>query len=792
MFSVEAFGQSSDKPIRAIKLDGMEAHKREESLVRIFQGAGFELAKPRSIPGGIGGRQVEFLSTKQGLIEVKTLDESHPIRKSVDLLFLARKEVVLRLGKKSGGQLHDWLEQILHNSKLYTDGDQHLCLVWGLEFEPEDIYRPPGIVPRPEEQEPVKFKIPTAPVFTGPTDPDDSKEEEKGDELAAIPTLMAFQNVSPRPWWPWLTLAATLCVIALLLLCLDGCNAGSRSHLHYSPVTGRMAVNPLPGFTPDTPNNMEPISEDDITDDPETSGRIAKGRVNTYPKRRDIDFPQYLRALQAAISDPEVTVTDYCMDTRRVQFDIGDGDYNAFAELLKLQMSEYDLLVWPERIFEISSGGVNVSSGDGWHLEAINAEGGWQLQTGNPSITVAVVDSGFDLNHPDLNQDTASNYNVPYRNRTVYANSGIIHGTHVAGLAIGEHSNAVGTAGVAHGCSWMPVQLSSSHEEEGLPSTHIVDGILYAMNHGADVINLSLGSTVQPDSFVDESGSYSLDHYFSVTRDEASFWNELYAIGEQTNTLFVIAAGNDAIPLELDPMHRSTLPIYVAATNQSGRLAADFSNFPSGTRMLEKPVVCVAAPGDGILSCQVGGDAIEMPGTSMACPQVAGAAGLVRSANPQLSNGDIRGLFASLHSTVSTAEMENWSLLSSLPPTMTGRWTMNAQKESPETLELKFMRNGTFRCTGCNDEYAKGNWQMTANELEVTFRNESEGVTSRLNGVWYNGQFEGELIMVLDDEHGSFRMNPMSNDWKYGEAGRIPFLDLEALLLKTEAIGLLI
>ena len=190
-----------------------------------------------------------------------------------------------------------------------------------------------------------------------------------------------------------------------------------------------------------------------------------------------------------------------------------------------------------------------------------------------------------------------------------------------------------------------------------------------------------------------------MDQYLDVTQDEAEFWNELYTIGEQTNTLFVVAAGNDALPLELDPMHRSALPIYVAASNKSGRLAEEFSNFPSGTRILSESVVCVAAPGEGVSSCEVGGDAIEMPGTSMACPQVAGAVGLVRSANPQLRNEDIRDLFAFLPSFVSSADMENWSLLSSLPPTMTGKWTMNAQKESPETVELKFMRNGTFRCT---------------------------------------------------------------------------------------------
>ena len=785
MFSLEAFGQSNEKPIRALKLDGMDAHKREESLVRIFRSAGFELAKPRSVPGGVGGRQIEFLSSRQGLSEVNALGESDPIRQAADRLFLEREATVLRLGKKNGVP-HGWLEQILRNSKLYTDGDQHLCLVWGLEFEPEDVYRP---IVRHGIGEEEKEKSGDEEGQRGSEGIGEEEQEVIVDpidemELGKQPATLEARQRSP--WWPWLTVAAILCVLAILLLCLDGCNGDSRSHLHYSPVTGRTAVNPLPGFTPDTPNNMEPISEGDIMDDPETGGRIAKGRVNTYPKRRNVDFPKYLRALQAAISDPEISVTDYCMETRRVQFDIGEGDYHAFAELLKLQMSEYDLLVWPERIFEISSGSVNASSRDGWHLEAINAEGGWQLQTGSPSITVAVVDSGFDLNHPDLDQDTTFNYHVPYRDRTVYANSGIIHGTHVAGLAIGEPTNAIGTAGVAHGCSWMPVQLSSSHEEEGLSSTHIVDGILYAMNHGADVINLSLGSSIQPDYFVDESGAYSLEHYFAVTRDEASFWNELYAIGEQTNTLFVIAAGNDAVPLELDPMHRSNLPIYVAATDRSGRLAEEFSNFPSGTRLLDAPVVCVAAPGDGILSCAVGGDAIEMPGTSMACPQVAGAAGLVRSANPQLRNEEIRSLFASLPSTVSTVDMENWFLLSTLPPPIAGRWTMDAEKESPERIELKFQEDGTFQCTQCNDEYARGNWRMNATAIEVIFRNGS-AVTCRLTGAWEQDQFEGELVMTIDNEQGLFRMKPVSNDWQFGGAGQFPFLDLEVLLLKTSA-----
>ena len=269
MFSVEAFGQSSKNPIRTLKLDGMDAHKREESLSRIFQSAGFELAKPRSVPGGVGGRQIEFLSSRQGLREVKALGESDPIRQAADRMFAEREAAVLRQGKKSGVPL-GWLEQILRNSKLYTDGNEHMCLVWGLEFEPEDIYRPivrhsigdeEKEMPGDEEGQQVSEGI---------------GEEEQGAIIDPIDetglgkqpaTLVAHQR---GPWWPWLTIAAILCLVALLLLCLDGCNGGSRSHLHYSPVTGRTAVNPLPGFTPDTPNNMEPIAENDIMDDPET------------------------------------------------------------------------------------------------------------------------------------------------------------------------------------------------------------------------------------------------------------------------------------------------------------------------------------------------------------------------------------------------------------------------------------------------------------------------------------------------------------------------------------------
>ena len=78
----------------------------------------------------------------------------------------------------------------------------------------------------------------------------------------------------------------------------------------------------------------------------------------------------------------------------------------------------------------------------------------------------------------------------------------------------------------------------------------------------------------------------------------------------------------------------------------------------------------------------------------MACPQVEGAAGLVRSANPQLRNEDIRRLFARC---LDRFECQHGELVLAVDmPLIPGRWTMDAEKESPERIELKFQEDGTF------------------------------------------------------------------------------------------------
>ena len=592
---------------------------------------------------------------------------------------------------------------------------------------------------------------------------------------------------SSTPWWMWVMIALVLLLLALLLLGVDGCNGAyaSRGHLP-SPLTGRFEPNPLPGFTPDQSNNMLPIPEESIVIDPVTGNEIAQGRVNIYPKNQDVDFPTYLRELQTSVGELEVVVTDYCHETRRVQLDIGELDYMDFKSHLQSELQQFDLLVWPEVIYSVGalSDAPEQSAALGnWHVAAVNATEVLANHRGRKEITVAIVDSGFATNHEGLDQDTTAQYHIVTREHTVFANQEITHGTHVAGLAIGEPSESVGHVGIGHGCSWMPVQLSEFSESAGLSSTHIVDGVLYAINHGADIVNLSLGG-INPELILAlwrEGGADAIEELVAYQSDEAQFWNELYKIGEENNCLFVVAAGNESLPMELDPMQRSEFPIYVAATTASNTLA-DFSNFPTGNEFTDTPGVCIAAPGDSLFSFAVDGSYTYMAGTSMAAPVVAGSIGFVRSVHPHLSNGEIRELLLTMPSHVNSWQKESWVLVTDAPINlMAGQWTFDVEHEKREQIVLGFSENGKFSCSTCNESYRRGNWWTDDGKISVKFYDSQNRTSVDMTGTWNEGAFVGTGY-----KDGSipltFKLTPNSTDESVHPATSIPLLDVGYLV----------
>src|SRR4029453_914914 len=117
------------------------------------------------------------------------------------------------------------------------------------------------------------------------------------------------------------------------------------------------------------------------------------------------------------------------------------------------------------------------------------ADQAWDATLGNPSVIIAIVDTGIDAKHPDLTAKVVLEKNYVKGERV---SDSFGHGTHVAGIAAATINNGTGTAGICGGCSLMSVKVLGANGS-GLTSD-VASGIAFATDHGARVINLSLGS----------------------------------------------------------------------------------------------------------------------------------------------------------------------------------------------------------------------------------------------------------------------------------------------------------
>lgn len=248
-----------------------------------------------------------------------------------------------------------------------------------------------------------------------------------------------------------------------------------------------------------------------------------------------------------------------------------------------------------------------------WALARIQAPEAWEMSLGSPSITVAVVDTGVDLGHPDLQGRLIEGWNVLDPSSPPSDDGG--HGTHVAGTIGAIVNNNIGVAGIASGVSIMPVKVLTG-KGSGKDSD-VATGMQWAVDRGARVINLSFNG-YQRSRLLQEAVTYA------SSRD----------------VIVVAAAGNDArsnrsYPAAIQPA------IAVAATNDQDQ-RADYSNFGDW--------IDIAAPGDRILSTSWDGQSTYRSdsGTSMSASQVSGVVGLLLSVRPALTTGDVRTILKSV------------------------------------------------------------------------------------------------------------------------------------------------
>ena len=250
--------------------------------------------------------------------------------------------------------------------------------------------------------------------------------------------------------------------------------------------------------------------------------------------------------------------------------------------------------------------------GDQYAPQMVNAPEAWDTTLGSSSVTIAVVDTGAQYTHPDLDGNFASDPGYDFvdddTNPAPDVPQDEYHGTHVSGIAAGETNNSTGVAGVSESSLINGRALS----EDGTGSTaDIADAIQWAADQGADVINLSLGG-----------GGYT-----STMKNAVSY-------AYNNGSLIVAAAGNDyGQPVSYPAAYSECLA--VSALDPDGSLAS-YSNYGSQIEL--------CAPGTNVLSTttETRGSYEQLSGTSMATPVVSGVAGLALARWTSLTNAELR------------------------------------------------------------------------------------------------------------------------------------------------------
>jgi RHS repeat-associated protein len=262
----------------------------------------------------------------------------------------------------------------------------------------------------------------------------------------------------------------------------------------------------------------------------------------------------------------------------------------------------------------------NTGQNGGQFGSDINAAGAWSITTGSRSTVIAVIDSGIDFTHPDLANNEWANP-APGARADLHGwdyvlNSAEIkdeqgHGTAVAGIIASEGNNFVGVSGVMWRGSLMSLRVLDNTGTGDIASA--VEAIDYAVQHGAQVINLSWG-----------------------TNGESLALKDALERGIRRGVVVVCSAGNGGRDLATGPYYPASFDLHnlitVAASDNFDRLTT-WSNW--GARS-----VSIAAPGTNILTTQMGGGYWNVTGTSAAAPLVTGIVGLLKTFRP-LANAQI-------------------------------------------------------------------------------------------------------------------------------------------------------
>ena len=406
-------------------------------------------------------------------------------------------------------------------------------------------------------------------------------------------------------WW-WLLLLALL---AGLILCFSIKSCKSNGII---PVT------------PDLDSTQVVLSSDSLR-------YVASNRLLLLITNKEATIDEFEKAFHQKYNIDTYILSNPDTIVGRVTLTLPAEEREIMEEKLPNEFSKFGLVVIPETIYKNSYESNDPDLGDSnkrWYFEECAVFDAWDVTMGSEDIVVAIIDDGFDLNHPELQGKIVKPYNAVYHTSNVTPSpSG--HGTHVAATAVGNADNNQGICGIAPKCKLMPIQVG---DPQGTMTTSaILDAVVYAISNGADVVNMSLGMSFGP--FVQFAPIYIQKNFrANMFLQEERVWEHLFNIAYQHNVTFVLAGGNENCLIGLDPMQRSQNTIKVSAI-QPDEAKASFSNYGD--------MSTVSAPGVRIFNAVPGNRYTYMDGTSMAAPIVTGGCALLKSHDSNLSVTDL-------------------------------------------------------------------------------------------------------------------------------------------------------
>lgn len=581
---------------------------------------------------------IKIINTIQSF-DLLTNEEKSTIRNKISQVNLQLDKLITILKTNEEKENRDWAELLSFitfypdDEFIYSDGNNIFITAWGFNSKKQlalkdiegKVNLEEDIVPRiPEESIVEKIDVGSDIenkseefIDTKETDIHNVQNDEDitiyADSKAEDDQQLVEKVKKKGSWWWWLLLLLMLILIALFSL----------------KTCAQKSGNILPA-----PNVIVPIDSTKIELDKDSIAYIVQDRLNIiFKNNAEFNMQRFSDDFKIAFPDSEYKIIYYDSLTHRTQISTPKDKMEETKALLKTRLSQYEMIIFQENIFNNRMQANDPGFSDlskSWFLERIRAFQAWDITTGSKDIVIAVLDDGFDIAHPELQGKIFKPYNVVNRNTDVFTYKQSTHGTHVAATAIGTINNSLGVSGSAPNCMLMPIQISDSYGQ--MSTTSIVDGLLYAIYQGADVINMSLGMYFSPlIGMLPDDVQYNLKE--NIMKEEEEFWNSIYDIAEENNVTIIIAGGNQSIVVGLDPKDRSDYVINVSASDEYDQ-RAQFSNYGFMSD--------VTAPGTKIFSAIPGNKYESYDGTSMAAPLVTGGIALMKSLDSNLTPQQIK------------------------------------------------------------------------------------------------------------------------------------------------------